>query len=397
MGFLDLRTILFGNLVNFALCTLVVALLWYQSRNRFPGLGLLVADYAMQASAVFLIALRGQIGDWFSMVLANSLAFLGCVLGLMGLERFVGKTRPQAHNFLLLAVYSAAFHYFLLSPTDLAVRNLVVSVGLVIVWFQCAWLLLLRVDAGMRPITRGVGIVFGLFCLVNLSRIVEFVLEPRTAGDYLHSGLFNALVMMIYDVLLILLTVGLVLMVNKRLFLELQSQEQEIRELSLRDSLTGLYNRRGVSILAEQKIKEANRGRSRLHLTLVDSDGLKEINDTLGHQEGDRALVDTAKVLQATFRESDVIARVGGDEFVVFSLESADLGADIFLTRLKNNIAAFNEGQGRPYRLAMSWGTAVYDPTNPRSLDQLLAEADRLMYQHKRAGSPSDDGKQPAD
>jgi len=172
-----------------------------------------------------------------------------------------------------------------------------------------------------------------------------------------------------------------------QLFTDRKRMEEEIREMSLRDQMTELYNRRGFITLAEQQIRAANRARRSMLLTFVDCDGLKWINDTFGHEEGDRALIDAANVLRQTFRESDIIARLGGDEFAVLSIDAADMNPEDFSKRLQENIDAGNVKETRAYKLAMSWGTAVYDPGSPLSLDELMSSADERMYAQKKAKS----------
>ncbi len=173
--------------------------------------------------------------------------------------------------------------------------------------------------------------------------------------------------------------------VNAQMFMELQRMEREIREMSLRDHLTDLYNRRGFVTLAEQQLKAANRSKRRMMLAFLDVDGLKGINDRLGHEEGDRALTDTANILRQTFRESDIIARIGGDEFAVLTIEMAECRPDVFSQRLQKNIEAWNAQGSRPYTLGMSWGSAVYDPESPMSLDRLMSASDERMYARKKA------------
>ena len=168
---------------------------------------------------------------------------------------------------------------------------------------------------------------------------------------------------------------------------ERKRMEAEIREMSLRDLLTDLYNRRGFITLAEQQIRAADRARRTMLLMFIDCDGLKWINDTLGHEEGDKALIDTANVLRQTFRKSDIIARLGGDEFAVLSIDAADINPEDFPKRLQQNIDEGNAKEARPYKLAMSWGTAVYDPGSPLSLDELMSSADKLMYAQKMGKS----------
>jgi diguanylate cyclase (GGDEF)-like protein/PAS domain S-box-containing protein len=166
---------------------------------------------------------------------------------------------------------------------------------------------------------------------------------------------------------------------------ERKRQEEEIRKLLITDQLTGLYNRRGFIALAEQQMKTANRAKWQMMLAVIDIDGMKWINDALGHKEGDGALLDTANILRQTFRESDIIARMGGDEFAVLAIDVADMNPEILSDRLEQIIAAHNAKVDRSFQLSMSWGAAVYDPASPVSLDELMSQSDRLMYIHKKA------------
>ena len=124
----------------------------------------------------------------------------------------------------------------------------------------------------------------------------------------------------------------------------------------------------------------------RLLLLFIDMDNLKWINDHHGHNEGDQALIDLANILKKTFRQSDIVARIGGDEFVVLS-ESTDESGQIVLTRLYENIKDHNAKGARRYTLSVSVGATQFDPNHPVSIDELLSKADALMYAEKRKKS----------
>ncbi len=162
--------------------------------------------------------------------------------------------------------------------------------------------------------------------------------------------------------------------------------EKALMALSLMDELTGLYNRRRFFVLAEQYMKVALRGKRRLLLLFIDMDNLKWINDHYGHNEGDRALMELAHILKKTFRDSDIIARIGGDEFVVL-LELAEEKSPIFVNRLFEKIEGHNAMRSRPYSLSISAGMAQFDPAQPISIDELVSEADASMYAQKRKKS----------
>jgi two-component system cell cycle response regulator len=159
--------------------------------------------------------------------------------------------------------------------------------------------------------------------------------------------------------------------------------EEALLVLSLTDELTGLYNRRRFFVLTEQYLKVAIRRKRGLSLLFIDMNGLKWINDHHGHNEGDQALIDLANILKKTFRESDITARIGGDEFVVLT-ESADENVEILMTRLYENLKDHNAKRSRRHTLSISVGTASFDPEHPVSADELLARGDASMYVQKR-------------
>jgi diguanylate cyclase (GGDEF)-like protein len=171
---------------------------------------------------------------------------------------------------------------------------------------------------------------------------------------------------------------------------------ETIRMLSLTDELTGLLNRRGFTTLAEQQMRTSVRTRNRLWLLFADLDGLKDINDRLGHQAGDHALCEIARLLRTgSFRESDLIARYGGDEFAILATEISPTDGDGLLARVEDVVRRANEAPGREFALSLSAGVAVFDPARPQTLDELIGEADRRMYQAKLAQRPAADDLPP--
>ncbi len=163
----------------------------------------------------------------------------------------------------------------------------------------------------------------------------------------------------------------------------LKQMEERLRALSLTDELTGLYNRRGFFALVDQLLKLAKRQKSGLYMLYADLDDLKGINDTLGHQYGDQALQDIANLFRTTYRESDIVARIGGDEFVVIPVGSAGDNIEGISARIQEHVKRHNEEANRKYKLSVSFGLAYYNPQKPCSIDELLLRADRKMYEQK--------------
>ncbi len=159
--------------------------------------------------------------------------------------------------------------------------------------------------------------------------------------------------------------------------------EAKLRTLSIQDDLTKLYNRRGFFALGEQQWKTAKRTKTAMGLIFADLDDMKRINDTLGHEQGDRALKETATILKKTFRETDIIARIGGDEFAILSMQNAEDDTDILTHRLKRNLDEANRNRAEEFRLSLSLGIAYSDPQHTCSLVELLSTADLHMYKQK--------------
>jgi diguanylate cyclase (GGDEF)-like protein len=159
---------------------------------------------------------------------------------------------------------------------------------------------------------------------------------------------------------------------------------EELRLLSLTDELTGLCNRRGFFTLAEQQLKIARRTKKEMMLLLADMDKLKVINDNFGHPEGDKAISAVARVLKETFRESDILARIGGDEFAVLAVESSGAVASAVDKRLKEKLAELNDKSDKQYEVSISRAIAPFNPWKPSTLEELVDWADVLLMEQKK-------------
>jgi diguanylate cyclase (GGDEF)-like protein/PAS domain S-box-containing protein len=175
--------------------------------------------------------------------------------------------------------------------------------------------------------------------------------------------------------------------------------EEALRRLSTTDELTGLFNRRGFFLLAEQQRRLAIRKKAELLLLYIDVDDFKNVNDTFGHVVGDRVLADLGRLLHNCYRESDIIARVGedggllarmgGDEFVVLAIDPGEEGEQILLNRLNQRLAEYNRYGQAPCPISLSIGSVRILPDPASSIDTFIAEADRRMYERKREGGES--------
>lgn len=176
---------------------------------------------------------------------------------------------------------------------------------------------------------------------------------------------------------------------RRRLEEKLEEAAQKITALSLMDELTQLYNRRGFLQSAHQQMKVANRIKQKMCLFFIDLNDLKQINDEYGHREGDQALAAFGKVLRKTFRESDIISRFGGDEFVVLGFETTGMVEETVIARIGKHLDDEYTQATHPYKLSASIGVAYYDPASPSSIDELLTKADKMMYANKQHNKSS--------
>lgn len=150
------------------------------------------------------------------------------------------------------------------------------------------------------------------------------------------------------------------------------------------DELTGLYNRRGFLTFADRKIKSADTDGNSLLMVFADVDGLKEINDTLGHHGGDLALMEMAHILREAFRGTDILGRLSGDEFVALLTCKNEINEEFLLKRFRETVEEHNHYPERRFKLSASIGIAHYEPHSPCSVAELLGKADSIMYQQKK-------------
>ena len=169
---------------------------------------------------------------------------------------------------------------------------------------------------------------------------------------------------------------------------EMAEGELNAIQLATIDDLTKISNRRGFVALAQNSLSLCARQQSPVSLVFLDLDKFKPINDTHGHAEGDHVLVTFAELMRESFRDSDVFARIGGDEFVVLLTNTMEQEATEVVERFRGLVDKKNAEMDRGYDIAFSAGIVSVQPDNDSSIDDLLQEADVLMYEKKQAQAP---------
>jgi diguanylate cyclase (GGDEF)-like protein len=226
----------------------------------------------------------------------------------------------------------------------------------------------------------------GVALATTLLSAIAVVATSNGHGPFVHDSTNESLLLLQgFTGLTTVMTLALAAAVtgHKQALESLQRLSIELEQQALTDELTGLRNRRGFLLLADQGWRTARRTHARCLLVFIDLDGLKHVNDTHGHRAGDALINGAARVLTMVFRESDVIARVGGDEFAVLALLDESDGATAISNRLREAIDVFNQRAGRAYQLSMSFGIEELDCGADVALEALLSKADRAMYRQK--------------
>jgi PAS domain S-box-containing protein len=226
---IDLRTIFLNILVTELIALIFVTVLWYQNRKRYAGLGYVVAVFVLHFGSVLLILFRDLIPDFFSIIVANFLAMLSGFAGLIGYSQFVGYKSKFRLNYYLIVVFILIHSYFTYIKPDLFIRIINLSVYLMTFSLQTSWVLLFRAPAHLRPLTRYTGYAFFAFFWVNLIRIILFfIFIPDTSQNYFDSGSFEKLIPVIFQLVLLLIFFQTFLMINRRLILEMKTEEDKL-------------------------------------------------------------------------------------------------------------------------------------------------------------------------
>ena len=256
---IDLRTLYTSFVVMLVVLLAVVALIWAQTRKRFDGLFLLVVYMFVQLLGITLIALRGLIPDFASIILANGFVVGGAMLAFVGLEKFIGLKSSYVKHYVLFSMF-LILHIILtyIFPSQ-ELRNINVALAILIISFQNAYLLLSRVPKSMRKMTAPMGYVFVFLVFVGFFRLTKFFFAGFSDSEYFHSGQFEVYVALMFQIAYFLLIFFLVLMINRRLLDEIGAQEEKFSK-AFKHSPYGII----ISNLNEGRIIEINDGYERM-------------------------------------------------------------------------------------------------------------------------------------
>jgi diguanylate cyclase (GGDEF)-like protein len=378
---LDVRTlVLLASLV-----TLLISICLVYAARGYPdslrnSLWAWAGGTGVQSLGWLLLGLRGQIPDFASIVVANTLVAYGYAEIISALRRFGGNTgrRFWLPHWLALGVAAVCIAYSVEAP-DLRARLMIVS-ALIAVQYLIGLQLVWRLAPPPRPVSHRVMIAMFVVGIAVLSaRAIAVYVAPLAGNDPFVLTPLQALSFATGTFGPVVATFAFLLMVSDRM-------NEELGRLAMFDPLTEVYNRRSLDDLAGRAVAEARRHARTLSVLVVDADHFKRINDEYGHEAGDRALKALVEVLRRTARSEDLVGRLGGEEFVVLMPDADAIagaaGAERLRIAVERSVFRVND-QTVPLRVSIGVA-ALRDPRD--DFAALLRRADHALYEAKRAG-----------
>ncbi|MBN1428070.1 MAG: PAS domain S-box protein [Anaerolineae bacterium] len=373
MNLIDMRIVIISYVISNAICTAFITLLWLQNRRRFEGIGFWPVAFTLHLGAMTLIALRGIAPDILSMVAGNALLIVGTTLLYVGLERFVGKRGPQVHNAILMVIFVTAHGYFSIFRPSMAARNITISLGLLVLCAQSAWLMLKRVDIDMRPITRNIGVILIVVCVISMTRIIINLVAPP-AGDFFLPDSLDTVLLFAYQLPFIALAVSLPLMVNHRLIADLEDDIAErgqvehalsISEEKFFKAFESSPDAILISCLSDGRITEVNEGFCRI-MGYSQEETLGQtaisLNMWANLQDREQCIADLQKNRSIRGREYDFRAKSGKILNGLYSGAIIYLGNEAYILSIVRDITRRKQAEDALRRseehLKMSQGIA---------------------------------------
>lgn len=374
---LDIRTLII-NLLLFALVFAIGIFLLQRSQPRLRALRWWSGAIIAAGAGFLLLSLRDSIPDFLSVVVANDLMLLALCLFLEGVVVFRGLPRGYVWRISapLIAILTLLLLYFTYAEASVAARIIAVSLTNAVPVALAAWLLIRDIPRPMRFSHYFTAAGFIQFAVVSVGRIAHTLISPP--ADLMTAGPMQAATFLSIFFLLVVSSFGCVWMVSAYLAEELEQQART-------DPLTGVLNRLALDETLARELSRARRGKHALSLLMFDLDHFKALNDRLGHQAGDMALRSVAAATQQQLRATDLLARFGGEEFVVVLPDTDKAHAIETAQRLRKRVGALGIDRGDGASLTASYGVSTF-PEDGDDQDSLVGRADATMYAAKQAG-----------
>lgn len=381
---MDIFTLL-ATITVLELAIFLAMLIFWRTQRTYPGFGHWTICNLVLLAGCLLLGLREHLPLIVSEVIGNTLFAVGGLLRLRGIRLFLGRPAAGRLDWLYPLAAAAGLAWFALVQPSWPWRTMAISLPLAVLAGQAAWLLLRQESSYARPLYRVTATAVLLFSAMLMTRALVVAPLPPDADLFTvnpwQTGYFLTGV-----VVEVVLNMAFAMMNSSRLAAELREVQAELARLAATDALTGALNRRSFFQGGAREVDRARRYGHCLAALMLDLDGFKRVNDTHGHACGDRLLADLAQRCRDQLRASDLLGRVGGDEFAVLLPETDLKGAGLVAERLRQ---AAEEWQPLPdhgpAEVSLSLGITLLHPAD-EGLEDFLERADLALYEAKQSG-----------
>ncbi len=227
--------------------------------------------------------------------------------------------------------------------------------------------------------------VNNIFFDESIYKIVSFISTQSSMGEYFKIGQFDKIKRTLQSNLPVFGLILVISILGGFLLSIVRQAYKQTKFFSEYDAFTGTYNRRAGLALLDKLVPQDNRRKSKISLCFLDINGLKEVNDTLGHEIGDELILTIVNVIKQIIRETDFIIRIGGDEFIIVFINISIAEAEGVWKRILDKFELINQTRNKPYIVSASHGIIEYDTIDENGIEGLIKRADEKMYAEKRS------------
>jgi diguanylate cyclase (GGDEF)-like protein len=380
---LDVRTISIFSAIT-PLVLAFIMLVYWKERKVYGGFGhWILANFGLSVGYLF-ISLEGFISDFLSVFVGNCLIVYCIILIYEGIERFYHRPSFRGLNYVVLGVYIVLQFFFTYIDPNANVRVTLSSLAVFILIMLASTRLFIVSIPQLSRTSHAAGYVFlitAIFPLAHAISSMERIAQIDLFSDVLHSWFA-----LVFTISIVTWTFYFFFLNSARLELDLETARAELELIARTDALTNLYNRRHFDEQAELEFQRAKRSGFTNSLLLLDVDEFKSINDINGHEVGDAVLITLAAVLRSELRSFDLIARYGGDEFIIMLPHTNQEQAFSIAERIRKRVGLTPfVVRSRIFNVTLSAGIATLQSDDP-DLKLLLRRGDDALYRAKELG-----------
>ena len=391
MSALHMNTLIINYIFISYITTLIILHLWFSYGKTFKELKFFLWEFVFHSAGLTLAVFWRVLPPVFSVLLPNFLMFSSIVLLLFGVSCFLNLNTRRLPYYIYTGIFTALYLYYVLITPDVKTRIILFSALTIPIFFHTAYIIFCGSSKKLRKHALGVGWLCIFFIAVNTLRILYAFTQDRV-DSYFSTPMMDGFFVLLSQGLTVLLAFLLEVMIISSLFTKADETAAEregllkrTRLLATTDSLTGVLNRRRTEEILKIKMERMRDYGTPFSLLLADIDHFKRINDTYGHQTGDRVLKDVTRIIKENIRSSDCLGRWGGEEFLIILPEESLNQALETAERLRRAIMGYEAYYlNTEERITVSIG--VVEGSVSKDIEGLLTGVDDLLYRAKNKG-----------